>query len=65
MKTTDAAEYELKLKETEARITKMLEETHKIIAETRKINTDRVWVPVAATAGIVVAIMTVLDRLIA
>lgn len=55
----------LEIQETETRITKMVAETQKLVAETQKVKTDRIWVPVATTAGIVIAIMTILERLLA
>lgn len=55
---------ELEMVKTQTEITKMVAETQKLVAETAKVRTDRIWVPVATTAGLVVAVMTILDRLL-
>ncbi len=47
-----------------AEIAKLIEESGKIRAETAKINRERFWIPFTVFAGVIVAIVTIVPRII-
>ena len=47
-----------------AAIAKLMAETEKLHAETDKISRERFWIPFTVSVGVIVAIVTVLPRLV-